>query len=309
LKDWLKKEEERRLKSKEGRKVVEGPRIRWVSRIEGLKLVEISTPLEGSEDDGQAIARPVRSQFEIDNQRAKENLVQLPSTEEPPALEVKPPATLEGVPQTVPSVEAPIASSSTSNSHAVGEKSDTPAGMASRAEKLKPSKTLPQGRDGDEQTLPLIKNYLILEEIAGGPKKEMEVVLGDHADWTRMPVVSIRNRMQSRSTTRIQSSRLLTEYHTTTARRRPICPLSGRPASYRDPLTYIPFATVDAYRVIGDITRGKYRWSNESNVYLDEAGLDRPTAELEVAEGLMDEVDGWAQAVGWGSPDFHEVAD
>jgi len=61
--------------------------------------------------------------------------------------------------------------------------------------------------------------------------------------------------------------------------------------------------------VIGNITRGKYRWSNETNVYLDEDGLDRPAAELEVAEGLMDEVDGWAQAVGWDSPHSAEEPD
>ena len=200
LKDWLKKEEERRLKSKEGRKVVEGPRIRWVSRIEGLKLVEISTQLEGSEDVDQTIARPVRSQFEIDNERAKESLVQLPSFEEPPAPEVKPPAYLKGVPSIIPLVDSPEASSSTSNSPAVGVKSDVPAGMASQPEKQQPITTLAKGCEGDEQPLPLIKNYLILEEIAGGPKREMEVILGHHADWTRMPVVSIRNRMQSKST-------------------------------------------------------------------------------------------------------------
>jgi len=200
LKDWLKKEEERRLKSKEGRKVVEGPRIRWVSRIEGLKKVEISTQLEGPDEDDQASATPVRSQFEIDNARAKESLDQLMSIEPSPALDVKPPASLDGVPQDIPLVEVPVASSSTSTAPALAQKSDVPGGMASRAEKHKPSNTLAKGLEGDEQPLPLIKNYLILEEIAGGPKREMEIILGDHADWTRMPVVSIRNRMQSRST-------------------------------------------------------------------------------------------------------------
>lgn len=61
--------------------------------------------------------------------------------------------------------------------------------------------------------------------------------------------------------------------------------------------------------MIGEITRGKYRWSSESNVYLDEDGTGRPVEELEVAEGLMDEVDGWAQAVGWDTQDDPEEGD
>jgi hypothetical protein len=41
LKDWLKKEEERRALTRSGRKEIEGPRLGWVSRVEERQAVEV----------------------------------------------------------------------------------------------------------------------------------------------------------------------------------------------------------------------------------------------------------------------------
>lgn len=41
---------------------------------------------------------------------------------------------------------------------------------------------------------PYTRNYVVLHQIEGGQKGELHAVLGDHADWTRIPFISLRNR-------------------------------------------------------------------------------------------------------------------
>ncbi|KAI8072516.1 YL1 nuclear protein-domain-containing protein [Gongronella butleri] len=46
-----------------------------------------------------------------------------------------------------------------------------------------------------------------------------------------------------------------------------LCPLTGKPAKYRDPVTKIPYHDVHAYATLKDLTRNKYTWSPAHGVY------------------------------------------
>jgi hypothetical protein len=199
----LKKEEERRLKSKEKRKVVEGPRIRWISRVEGFEVVEVDgeaqaglaekqegDTIEVASEPGSVVAGlPQGDMIEVIKPSSKEET-------QPPI----PPASLAGVPVEITPAILPVASSSSP--------SIIPPGPANAQKKeiLPISSVYSENAISAEttgvspehrQTGPFTRNYLVLEEIRGGLKAEMDVILGDHIDWTRVPVVSTRNRFQS----------------------------------------------------------------------------------------------------------------
>jgi hypothetical protein len=67
-------------------------------------------------------------------------------------------------------------------------------------------------------------------------------------------------------------------------------------ASYRHPSTHIPYASKNAYRAIENVLQGAYRWSSDHDAFLDFEGTRDDLSHVEVADGLMDEVEGWAEA-------------
>lgn len=52
------------------------------------------------------------------------------------------------------------------------------------------------------------------------------------------------------------------------------CPITGQIAPYLDPRTGVPFADVEAYKVLSDILEHHYIWSPELGCYVgrDEEG-------------------------------------
>jgi hypothetical protein len=197
----LKKEEERRLKSKEKRKVVEGPRIRWISRVEGFEVVEVDgeaqaglaekqegDTIEVASEPGSVVAGlPQGDMIEVIKPSSKEET-------QPPI----PPASLAGVPVEITPAVLPVASSSSPSIIPSGpantQKNENLHESSENAISAETTGVLPENR----QAGPFTQNYLVLEEIRGGLKAEMDVILGDHIDWTRVPVVSTRNRFQSK---------------------------------------------------------------------------------------------------------------
>jgi hypothetical protein len=67
-------------------------------------------------------------------------------------------------------------------------------------------------------------------------------------------------------------------------------------ALYRHPSTHIPYASKNAYRAIENVLQGAYRWSSDHNAFLDFEGTRDDLDHAEVADGLMDEVEGWTEA-------------
>lgn len=67
-------------------------------------------------------------------------------------------------------------------------------------------------------------------------------------------------------------------------------------ASYRHPSTHIPYASKNAYRAIENVLQGAYRWSSDHDAFLDFEGTRDDLGQIEVADGLLNEVEGWAEA-------------
>jgi hypothetical protein len=114
---------------------------------------------------------------------------------------IKPPSHLPGVPAALLNAAEPVASSSKLCE-------ETPSGAVARGDTAADRSSLIAtktsgllGSDIPERadmSLSSSRSYLVLANIPGGPKKEMEVILGDHVDWTCVPFVSTKNRMLSK---------------------------------------------------------------------------------------------------------------
>lgn len=70
----------------------------------------------------------------------------------------------------------------------------------------------------------------------------------------------------------------------------------------------IPYANTQAFQTINKLLSGHYRWSHVTNTFLDTDGHDSrlcgPSScwedqGFQVADGLMEEVEGWPRAMGW----------
>ncbi|KAI0324453.1 hypothetical protein GY45DRAFT_1262825 [Cubamyces sp. BRFM 1775] len=80
----------------------------------------------------------------------------------------------------------------------------------------------------------------------------MTAMFGDHADWEHMRVYTTKGRPLARPTQ--------------------ICPITGRPARYLDPRTNVPYADLEAYRVLSGVLRHEYVWSPILGCYVAREG-------------------------------------
>jgi hypothetical protein len=61
------------------------------------------------------------------------------------------------------------------------------------------------------------------------------------------------------------------------------CPLTGLPAKYKDPQSGVPFASVDAYQRLQQVTNHEYAWDERLGCYTSEnGGLVQGTANSDV---------------------------
>jgi hypothetical protein len=160
LRDWVRREEERRELRRVGRKRVRGPRWSWVSRTVG-RLVEMVEDVD-LDADGQPVVSAVVNPAEPP--------VTATRPVDPVALASENPAHMSPQdPAAVPAVPA-LAPSSLSIAHgAEANPDEAPSG-------------------------PYTRNYIILSQIPGGVPGELKVVLGDHVEWDQVKVIPGRNR-------------------------------------------------------------------------------------------------------------------
>jgi len=98
------------------------------------------------------------------------------------------------------------------------------------------------------------KNYVIHEmsqdESATRPpwKDTMAAMFGSHVKWEDVRTYVSRGRPLSRPTQ--------------------LCPVTGRPARYRDPRTKVPYATPAAYQTLTMILNHEYVWSKALGCYV-----------------------------------------
>ncbi|EIW65179.1 uncharacterized protein TRAVEDRAFT_160013 [Trametes versicolor FP-101664 SS1] len=80
----------------------------------------------------------------------------------------------------------------------------------------------------------------------------MTAMFGDHADWENMRVYTTKGRPFVRPTQ--------------------ICPITGRAARYLDPRTNVPYADLEAYRVLSGVLRHEHVWSSALGCYVSKEG-------------------------------------
>ncbi|PIL30773.1 hypothetical protein GSI_06941 [Ganoderma sinense ZZ0214-1] len=80
----------------------------------------------------------------------------------------------------------------------------------------------------------------------------MTAMFGDHADWENCRVYTAKGRPLARPTQ--------------------ICPITGKVAKYLDPRTNVPYADLEAYRVLSRVLRHEYVWSPALGCYVSRAG-------------------------------------
>ena len=219
LRDWLKKEEERRELRRVGRKRVRGPRWTWVSRTVGKLVEEIEddpakaaasrnedTPMESTpapaaaESVSTATDRPVN---------ASDNVAGI-STEPGPVAAVNESAdtVAETSDNTVPIATKPPNSStlppdeSDSITAVLPEATDQTATTTVAAPAVRPVEAASapnqpiqvQPEAVPEGPSQYTRNYIILSQIPGGLARELQLVLGDHVEWDQVKYIPHRNR-------------------------------------------------------------------------------------------------------------------
>ncbi|KAI5118518.1 hypothetical protein M0805_007687 [Coniferiporia weirii] len=116
-----------------------------------------------------------------------------------------------------------------------------------------PPMPLPSPSNLQFRTERVMKNYLLYElgQEEGAPKpnwgETMATVFGTHVNWEEVKVYSGKHRPLSRPVTK--------------------CPLTGRPAIYRDPRSGVPFANVGAFKTLTRILAHEYVWNEELKCY------------------------------------------
>lgn len=275
LRDWLKKEEEKRELRRVGRKVVKGPRWTWVSRTVGRLVEEVPEPNEAekgqeSELNGEGKQEESRGEAEKPQGEAEKSQGEtLPKTPAPPSEEQS-----KAIIPTPPSAEEAATKNSTTPNPPAPPEQQQPSVKETQALTQPPPPAPPAQ---SETNAPYTRNYIILSQIPGGLPAELQVVLGSHVEWDKLKVIPSRNRpisafsfslyllffFSSCSIKGVYDLSLTDLFSPKPDRQIPLCPFTNLPAKYRHPTTLIPFATKDGYQEIEALLLNRYEWVEE----------------------------------------------
>lgn len=275
LRDWLKKEEEKRELRRVGRKVVKGPRWTWVSRTVGRLVEEVPEPTEAekgqeSELNGEGKQEESRGEAEKPQGEAEKSQGEtLPKTPAPPSEEQS-----KAIIPTPPSAEEAATKNSTTPNPPAPPEQQQPSVTETQALTQPPPPAPPAQ---SETNAPYTRNYIILSQIPGGLPAELQVVLGSHVEWDKLKVIPSRNRpisafsfslyllffFSSCSIKGVYDLSLTDLFSPKPDRQIPLCPFTNLPAKYRHPTTLIPFATKDGYQEIEALLLNRYEWVEE----------------------------------------------
>lgn len=131
----------------------------------------------------------------------------------------------------------------------------------------------------EERTEKVTKNYVVHElgqwdGVTKPPWKDMmKAMFGDHIKWEELKVLSGKGRPLSKSAT-VHLAGWSAKCFLWLGRVKQRCPITGQIAPYLDPRTGVPFADVEAFKVLSDILEHHYVWSPELGCYVgrDEEG-------------------------------------
>lgn len=263
--DYLKLEEEKRRRARVVRATVEGPVLRWVSKIEEVTVREDAPALPSTSSHDPRPGHQYHqwsqaagpSQFVVDFQQP------YASQHQPPPSNSQHPQYTDwyGRPIYTPPAPAPLPASP----------------VLARKEKVE-------------------KNYVVIEtqqsENAPLPtwRQTMEAMFGDHVKWDEVRVFSGKNRPFCTSIP--PNFYILRRPHhllAIPARPRERCPITGLPAIYIDPRTGTPYANVQAFQEISKVLKHEYVWSEELGCYVGPDDEDQYEDDEEPERPAVDE--------------------
>ncbi|KIR60310.1 hypothetical protein I314_03601 [Cryptococcus bacillisporus CA1873] len=288
LRDWLKKEEEKRELRRVGRKVVKGPRWTWVSRTVGRLVEEIPEPAEAEKGEESELNGEGKQEARLDEAEERQGEQEKPQGEAEKSQGETSPKT-----PAPPSEEQSKVPTPPSAEKAATETTLTPLNPPAPPEQQQQqqsteTQTQPPPPAQSETNAPYTRNYIILSQIPGGLPAELQVVLGSHVEWDKLKVIPSRNRPINRQI--------------------PLCPFTNLPAKYRHPTTLIPFATKDGYQAIEALLLNRYEWVEQGGWW--GAGEGDVWADgMEAVEGLDKGfgIGGWYAGERLGPPESQHV--
>ncbi|KAJ3868145.1 YL1 nuclear protein-domain-containing protein [Lentinula novae-zelandiae] len=221
--DYLMLEEEkRRTRNKRDQVTISGPLLRWVSKVEEVKI-EIVQEKEKEKEVYTANATPGHA----DNPY------------------------LSNLPSTLSSGRGPGYTSQSflptpSSQYPQSTQFSAPLGFQLPPTSMPPtapgSGPMPEPEIKKYRTEKVAKSYLVHElnqdeedNLKPSWEETMEAMFGNHVKWGGMKVYTVKNRP-------------LTRYI-------PTCPITGLPAKYLDPRTGVPFANIRAYNTLKKLQR------------------------------------------------------
>ncbi|KAJ7104311.1 YL1 nuclear protein-domain-containing protein [Mycena belliarum] len=244
--DYLKLEEEKRRRARVVRPAVEGPLLRWVSRVEEDKVTIQPPPAypyayaPGSSGGGylfptyllpaagSSTVSPsnnvANSTFASPTSTSSSSMVQNPSISTHSLYRPTGAPYLPYAPPAAPIVRREKAAHNyVVHEEMQGGEPDTPAGRSTTR----------------HQSAHISKPSWAAT---------MTAMFGGHVDWEEVKVYAGKNRPLARP---VQ-----------------ICPITGRAAPYRDPRTGVPFADVGAFETLTRLLKHDYVWAPEFGAYI-----------------------------------------
>ncbi|OSD05709.1 hypothetical protein PYCCODRAFT_1475211 [Trametes coccinea BRFM310] len=243
-KNYLTIEEEKRRKARLVRTSVQGPLLRWISKPEEITVVvDPGPPPPPPPPPPPALTNPW-TQYQSSYPATPNHFA--PPTGAP-GYSYSPPVS-SYIPPSQPSPHTPFPQ---------WPPQPPPPHVMYHAPPPQPPPP-PPPREPIVRKEKVAKQYVVheLEQAEKAPRPSwsstMSAMFGDHADWENMRVYTTKGRPLSRP---VQ-----------------ICPITGKPARYLDPRTNVPYADLDAYRVLSAVLRHEYIWSSTLGCYVSREG-------------------------------------
>ncbi|KAJ7158944.1 YL1 nuclear protein-domain-containing protein [Mycena filopes] len=254
--DYLKVEEEKRRRARVVRPTVKGPLVRWLSRMEEVKVI-VPPPPPPTYNYSFTAASSGGFVFPAYHLGSSNLAASHASTSYPATSQAAP--TSYPSPTSLPSSSTPYRPNPT-----LPYIPYTPAPLVTRTEKVArnyvvheetqvaeiPPPNAGRSTNNRGQTAPISKPSW---------DATMTAMFGSHVNWEDVKVYLGKNRPLSRPTQ--------------------TCPLTGRNARYLDPRTGVPFADVGAFETLTRILNHEFVWSSELGAYIrQEAPPPKPVA-------------------------------
>ncbi|KAJ7726064.1 YL1 nuclear protein-domain-containing protein [Mycena maculata] len=247
--DYLRVEEEKRRRARVVRPAVQGPLVRWVSRVEEVKVVVPPPPPPPPPSYGYGYT-PAGSSggyvFPAFQQPAASTSTApyIPSTSTFPSTAYRRSPAVGYAPYTATPPAPTTRTEKVARNYVVHEETQYPD--------LPPSASSNTAGRASNPSIPAARSSTTTRTQPAPPKPTwgatMTALFGSHVDWEEVKVYAGKSRPMARPI--------------------PTCPLTGLPAHYRDPRTGVPFANLSAFQTLTRVLNHEYVWSPELGAYV-----------------------------------------